>query len=197
VKILIIAQVARFGPACCIPSRQEDREMTRVGIALTVGLVAIAGANAWAGMPDDKDIVIRGCVTDANAPSVIAPSTLVWSRSDIMLAAAEARNTAVPLRERIFYWLDDDEGDDLKKHRGQRVEIEGELEDFEKGTIKVDRKDDYTKVKLDLDGKTEEAKVPSAWLNEWTDKDREFEIVGRRIDVKKVKVLGSCGAGSE
>ena len=32
--------------------------------------------------------------------------------------------------------------------------------------IEVDRKDDYTKVKLHLDGKTEEAKVPSSWLNE-------------------------------
>ena len=61
-----------------------------------------------------------------------------------MLAAAEARSTAVPLRDRIFYWLDDDE--DLSKHRGQRVEIQGELEDFEKGKVEVDRKDDYTKV---------------------------------------------------
>jgi hypothetical protein len=170
--------------------------MTRLGIALTVGLVALAGSNARAGAPDDEDFIIRGCVTDAHAPSVIAPSTLVWSRSDIMLAAAEARTTAVPLRERIFYWLDDDESEKLARHRGQRVEIEGELEDFEKGKVKVDRKDDYTKVKLELDGKDEEAKVPSAWLNEWSDKDREFEIVARRIDVKKVKVLGACGVGS-
>lgn len=170
--------------------------MTRLGIALTVGLVALGAAQASAGAPDDKDFIIRGCVTDATAPSVIAPSTLVWSRSDIMLAAVEARGTAVPLRERIFYWLDDDENDELVKYRGQRVEIEGELEDFEKGKVKVDRKDDFTRVKLDLDGKSEEAKVPSSWLNEWTDKDREFEIIARRIDVKKVKVLGACGGSN-
>ena len=101
-----------------------------------------------------------------------------------MLAAAEARTAALPLRDRVFYWLDEDE--DLSKHRGQRVEIKGELEDFEKGKVEVDRKDDYTKVKLHLDGKTEEAKVPSSWLNEWANpKDQKFEIVARRIDVKK------------
>ena len=164
--------------------------MTRMRMALSAALVTLAAASVSA---DDKDITIRGCVTDANAPSVVAPSTFVWSRSDIMLAAAEARSTAVPLRDRIFYWLDDDE--DLTKYRGQRVEIQGELEDFEKGKVEIDRKDDYTKVKLHLDGKTEEAKVPSSWLNEWANpKDQKFEIVARRIDVKKVNVLGACGS---
>jgi hypothetical protein len=170
--------------------------MTRLRMALSAAVVALAGIGAAAGASaDDKNIVIRGCVTDATAPSVVAPSTLVWSRSDIMLAAAEARTTAVPLRDRVFYWLDDDEGDDLAKHRGQRVEIRGELEEFEKGKVEVDRKDDYTKVKLHLDGKTEEAKVPSSWLNEWANpKDQKFDIVARRIDVKKINVLGTCGS---
>jgi hypothetical protein len=164
-------------------------------MALSAAAVTLAGlgAAASASADDDKNIVIRGCVTDATAPSVIAPSTLVWSRSDIMLAAAEARSTAVPLRDRVFYWLDDDE--DLSKYRGQRVEIRGELEDLEKGKVEVDRKDDYTRVKLHLDGKDEEAKVPSSWLNEWASKkDQEFDIVARRIDVKKVNVLGACGS---
>jgi hypothetical protein len=164
--------------------------MTRLRMALSAALVTLTTAGVSA---DDKDVVLRGCVTDASAPSVVAPSRFVWSRSDIMLAAAEARSPAVPLRDRVFYWLDDDE--DLTKHRGQRVEIEGELEDLEKGKVEIDRKDDYTKVKLKLDGKTEEAKVPSSWLNSWaTAKDQEFEIVARRIDVKKVTALGACGS---
>jgi hypothetical protein len=168
--------------------------MTRLRIALPVALEAVAGlgATARAGA-DDEHIVIRGCVTDAKAPSVVAPHSFVWSRSDIMLAAAEARSTAVPLRDRIFYWLDED--DDLGKYRGQQVEVQGELEDIEKGKVEIDRKDDYTKVKLHLDGKTEEAKVPSSWLNEWANpKDQKFEIVARRIDVKKVNVIGACGS---
>ena len=170
--------------------------MTRLKMALSATVVALAGlGGATAAAADDKDIVIRGCVTDASAPSVVAPSTFVWSRSDIMLAAAEARSTAVPLRDRIFYWLDEDESEDLGKYRGQRVEIRGELEDFEKGKVEVDRKDDYTKVKLHLDGKTEVAKVPSSWLNEWASKkDQTFEIAARRVDVKKITVIGSCGS---
>jgi len=167
--------------------------MTRLGIALSAAVTLAGLGTATNSAADDKKFVIRGCVTDATAPTVVAPSTFVWSRSDIMLAAAEARSTAVPLRDRIFYWLDDDE--DLTKYRGQRVEIIGELEDFEKGKVEIDRKDDYTKVKLHLDGKTEEAKVPSSWLNEWANaKDQKFDIVARRIDVKKVKVVGTCGS---
>jgi len=168
--------------------------MTRLRMALPVAFVALAGLGAAASATaDDEHIVIRGCVTDAKAPSVVAPHSFVWSRSDIMLAAAEARSTAVPLRDRIFYWLDED--DDLGKYRGQQVEVQGELEDIEKGKVEIDRKDDYTKVKLHLDGKTEEAKVPSSWLNEWANpKYQKFEIVARRIDVKKVTVIGACGS---
>jgi hypothetical protein len=173
--------------------------MTRLGIAFMVGLIAIGGARPRAAQPDvtigDDDFTITGCLTDAQAPTVVAPSTLVWTRSDIMLAAADARADAVPLTGRVFYWLDDDE--DLGKYRGRRGEIKGELEDFEKGRVELERDKDFTKVKLSLDGKKEEAKVPTAWLRPEAGKhDEEFQIVARRIHVKKVKVLGSC-AGSE
>ena len=84
--------------------------------------------------------MIRGCVTDANAPSVIAPA-FAWSRSDIMLAAAEARSDGSAAGAAgCFYWLEDDE--DLAKHRGQRMEVPGEPEDFEKGKVEIDRQDD-------------------------------------------------------
>ena len=169
--------------------------MTRLGIALMVGLIAVAGARprAAAGVAPDDDFRITGCLTDSQAPTVIAPSMLVWTRSDIMLAAAEARPDAVPMTGRVFYWLDDDE--DLAKYRGRRVEIKGELEDFEKGKVELDRHKDYTKVKLSLKGHSEEAKVPTAWLNPDAGRhDEEFQIVARRIDVKHVKVLGSCGS---
>ena len=96
--------------------------MTRMRMALSAALVTLAAAGVSAA---DNDFAIRGCVTSATAPNVVTPSNFFWSRSDIMLAAAEARPDAVPMPDRIFYWLDDDE--DLAKHRGQRVEIKGEL----------------------------------------------------------------------
>ena len=84
--------------------------MTRMRIALSAALVTLAAATGEAAY---DNFTIRGCVTSATAPNVIAPSTFVWSRSDIMLAAAEARPDAVPMTGRVFYWLDDDE--DLAK----------------------------------------------------------------------------------
>ena len=39
--------------------------------------------------------------------------------------------------------------------------------------------------------------MPSSWLNEWANpKDQKFDIVARRIDVKKVTVLGACSGTS-
>lgn len=169
--------------------------MTRLGIALTVGLVAAAGVRGTAGATVDDDFTIRGCVTDATAPNVVTPSSFFWSRGDIMLAAAEARPDAVPLTGRVFYWLDEDDQEDLAKYRGQRVEIKGELEDIEKGKVKVEREDGFVKVKLDLDGKDQEAKVPADWVSSWKgDKDEKYDIAVRKIDVNKVKVLGACGS---
>ena len=74
---------------------------------------------------------------------------------------------------------------------GQRVEIKGELNDLEKGKIEIDREGDYTKIEPDLDGKTEKARVPTAWLR-GVDKDKEFDIAARHVGVKDVKVLGPC-----
>jgi hypothetical protein len=166
-------------------------------MALTIALVTAAapgaGAQRSAVTVDDDDITIRGCITEARSPSVTAPSVLVWSRSDIMLAAAEAFHEPAGLTGRVFYWIDDE--DDLAKHLGKHVEIKGELEDFEKGKVKMERDDGYTKVKLELDGKTEEARVPTSWLRSSTGRDeddQEVKIVVRKIDVNHIKVLGDC-----
>ena len=90
-----------------------------------------------------------------------------------------------------FYWLEDD--DDLAKHVGQMVEVKGDLKDFETGEVEIEREDDFTEIELDLDGKKEKARVPTAWLRgTGADRDQEFEIAARRIDVEEVRVLGAC-----
>jgi hypothetical protein len=73
------------------------------------------------------------------------------------------------------------------------VEIEGDLEDFEEGKIEIDREDDFTEIELDLDGDKERARIPTSWLRgTGADRDQEFEIVARRVDVDAVHILGAC-----
>ena len=169
--------------------------MTRVGIALTVGLVAAGLHGSAARAAVDDDFTITGCVTSATAPNVVTPSTFFWSSGDIMLAAAEARPDAVPMTGRVFYYLDDHDQEHLSKYAGQRVEIKGDLKELEKGKVKIDRDKDVVKVKLDLDGKDREARVPADWVSGWkSDKDEKYDIAVRRVDIDKVKVLGTCGS---
>ena len=163
--------------------------MTRMRMALSAALVTLAAATGTAA---DDDFLIRGCVTSATAPNVITPSNFFWSRSDIMLAAAEARPDAVPMTGRVFYLA-------RRRRRPRAVprsarRDQGRTEGHREGQGEDRPCDGFVKVKLDLDGKEEEAKVPAAWVGAWGDKDQKFDIAVRKIDVDKVKVLGPCGS---
>jgi hypothetical protein len=172
----------------------------RFGVAVALATLAVTpiGAQQPAVTLDDDDITIRGCIGPVSGHSAIAPTMLVWSRGDIMLAGVTAVGSDAPnpvgtsgVAGRMFYWLEDDE--DLSKHVGQLVEIKGELEDFEKGTVEIERHGEFTEIELDLGGKEEKARIPTSWLGPpISSKDREFDIVARRIDVDEVRVLGAC-----
>lgn len=168
------------------------RMKTALTVALALGTIGL-GAQPPAVTVDGDDITIRGCVTEAGTSSAAAPSVLVWSRSDIMLAAAETLGEHAAVTGRVFYWLDDEE--DLSSRLGKRVEITGDLEDLEKGELEIEQDGDgYTKVKLELDGKSEEARVPTSWLgmSPRGDSDEDIDIAARKIDVDDIKVLGDC-----
>jgi len=161
--------------------------------------VTIAGPSSAAQQPivtvDDDDITIRGCVRNTDVRSAIPTNMLVWSRGDIMLAAATSLGShpvgTAGVVGRVFYWLEDD--DDLSRHVGQMVEVKGDLKDFETGEVKIEHEGDFTEIELDLDSKKEKARVPTAWLRgTGADRDQEFEIAARRIDVDEVRVLGAC-----
>jgi hypothetical protein len=134
------------------------------------------------------DITIRGCVDRVQPGSLSAEPMLVWTRGDIMLSNAKSLLTGAST-ERVFYWLDDD--DDLGKHIGQMIEVKGDLGEFEKGEVEIDKDGDFTKIELKLGGKTEKARVPTAWLG-GARGEAEFDIVARKIDVDEVKVVGPC-----
>ena len=137
------------------------------------------------------DITIRGCVGRATGGTLSGEPTLVWSRGDIMLMNAlfNGDGNASRVADRVFYWIDNDK--DLAKHVGQMVEIKGDLGDFKKGEVKFDRDGDSTTIKMKLGGKEEKVRIPTVWLNAPKDED-DVDIVTRKIDVDKVKVLGAC-----
>jgi hypothetical protein len=166
-------------------------------LAMAIAFVATLGAQQPAVTVDDDNITIRGCVREVDLQTA-TPSLLVWSRSDLMLVGAEAASSDAPnpigtagFAGRVFYWLDDDE--DLAKHVGQRIEIKGDLKEIKKGEIEIERDGAFTKIEMKLDGEKETARVPTSWLGVPVgNKEQEFEIVGRRVDVDDVEVLGAC-----
>ena len=139
---------------------------------------------------DGDDVTIRGCV-GRHASSTPAQPFLIWSRSDIMLSNIASATGKPALSERVFYWLEDEE--DLTKHVGQMVEVKGDLGDFKTGEVEFDRDDDFTEIRLKLNGKSEKARVPTAWLGP-NAREGDFDIPSRKIDVDSVKVLGACPA---
>jgi hypothetical protein len=149
---------------------------------------------------EGDNITITGCLARVTADPALASSTIVWSRGDIMLAAAAAAGAPVPspvgttgVQERIFYWLDDE--DDLAKYVGQRVVITGDVEDFEKGKVEIEREDDMVEIELTLRDDREEIRLPVSWFGTAVSKDeKEFDIIARRIDVDEVRVVGTCAA---
>ena len=115
-----------------------------------------------------------------------------------MLAAVTALGAGVPssigtatMSGRVFYWLDED--DDLSNHVGQWVEVEGHLKDFETGEVEIDRDGDITEIKVEVGGRKQKARIPTAWLRgTGADHDQEFDIATRRVKVEEVRVLGAC-----
>ena len=84
--------------------------------------------------------------------------------------------------------------DDLREHIGHRVEVEGELKDDVKdGEITTERKDNWTELTVKADGRTLKAKVPntSIFPASRKDKERKSDILVRRVDVDRVRMLGA------
>jgi hypothetical protein len=147
---------------------------------------------------DGDNITLTGCVV-RSAEAAALPQTLAWTRGEMMLAGVDAAAGAQRnpigtsgISGRVFYWLDDDE--DLAEYLGQRVEIKGELEDFEEGEIEVKRDGSFTEIELDIDGREEKARVPTSWFGAAAPDEAEFKIAAREVDVEDIRVIGSCGA---
>lgn len=174
-----------------------------------LSLLALALPGAAAAQPtvhlDGDDITMRGCVTPAGSQLRMPFETLIWSRGGILTAGTTVASD-VPVRaatqdlaNRVIYWID---GDDLKDHAGEMVEVRGEVEDLKTGEIEIDRDGDFTEIRLEIGGHEDKIRVPTAWLERGSvaraanadreDDDVELEIATRKIDIDDVKVIGRC-----
>lgn len=172
-------------------------------LVLTGALVAGFAAPAAAQQPrvGDKDdqMVITGCVMHSGKKNSTGPrSLLVWSKGDIYLDESTIATTKPSERpvatagtdEIVLYWLDDD--DDFSKHAGKRVEIVGEMSDLDKGEIEVENKGPFTEIEFEVKGRDTTVHVPTAWLM-IPEKEKDFDVLVRTVDVEKVTVMGTCG----
>lgn len=167
--------------------------------ALAGGIVVPAAAQqARVGDKDDQ-MVITGCVMHSGSKNTSGPrSLLIWSRGDIYLDESTIAETKPSERavatagtdDIVLYWLDDD--DDFAKYRGKKVEIVGEMSDLEKGKIEVENKGPFTEIEFEVKGRDTTVHVPTAWLV-IPERDKDFDVMVRTVDVEKVTVMGTCG----
>ncbi len=91
----------------------------------------------------------------------------------------------------IFYWLEKD--GELAPHIGHRVEVEGDVKgDLRDGEIKIDRKDQWTEIEVKSDGRKMKARVPNTSIVAGPDADRTVNVLVRRVDVSKVRMLDAA-----
>ena len=88
----------------------------------------------------------------------------------------------------VFYWIEKD--DDLTPHIGHRVEIEGDTKgDVKKGEMKMERKDQWTELEVKSNGKEIKARVPNTSVVAGHDHDKKIDVLVRRLDAEKVRML--------
>jgi hypothetical protein len=162
----------------------------------TLGAAPGSDTSVRAAAGDDKDIKLNGCLIRAegddgylitNLPSEPGPSSAERTVATGAIGTAGAYSN-------VFYWLGGD--DDLEKHVGHRVEVEGKLKgDLKEGEIKLDRKDNWTELEVKSDGHSMKAQVPNAYVfpDPARAKDRKISAIVRKVDVDHVRMLAaSC-----
>ena len=163
-----------------------------VAVTMTMTGPSIRAEGAHA---DDTHIKLTGCLVKGEGDD----GYLVTNLPSEPGAASAAGTRVIPsavgtagVYETIFYWLDDDNG--LARHVGHRVEVEGRLKgDPKGGEIKLERKDNWTEVRVKSNGRSMKAEVPNAFLVPASprDKERKMTALVRRVDVDHVKMLSA------
>ena len=162
--------------------------------AATMMIPRLGAGSATAFRVDDSRVKLTGCLVKGergdhgylitNLPS--EPSST--SSAGVSVVPGAVGTTGA--YSTIFYWLDDD--DDLERHVGHHVEIDGRVKgDLKPGEIKLERKDNWTEVTVKSDGRSMKATVPNASLfpASTENKDRKVTALVRRVDVDHVRMV--------
>jgi hypothetical protein len=168
------------------------RRITVTGLLVCTCVVTAFVANAA-----DKTVKLSGCLIrgegDGGYLLTNPPAEPQLAASSDRRVAPTGLGTSGDFAT-IFYWLDGH--DDLREHIGHRIEIEGDLKgDVKEGEIKIVRKDNWTEMTVKADGREMKAQVPNMSLFPASnrDKERKGDILVRRVDVERVRMLGaSC-----
>jgi hypothetical protein len=183
-----------------LQGKPPEVSFMKVQCTLLAGLLAagiaapVLQARASGGGGGDKDIKLTGCLIKGegdggylitNLPSEPAPASGTASVATTAIGTAGGFAT-------MFYWLDGD--GDLKHHVGHRVEIDGHVKgDLKDGEIKLERKDNWTELRVKSDGRSMKAQVPNAYIVPASDhdKDQKMTALVRRVDVDHVRMLSA------
>ena len=143
---------------------------------------------------NDK-VTVVGCVVKGDGGSVLSTDGIA-APGVTRGSAASTVTSASKVAGRVFFWLDDD--DDIEEHAGRTVAIVGKLEDdIDQGTISVEREDGMVEIEFKAEGERKvTVKVPDNRLVVNTseaigDREKEYRVVIRKIDVESVEVLAS------
>jgi hypothetical protein len=161
----------------------------------TMTVLSLRAERTPASSPDDNNIKLTGCLVKGEGDHGYLVTNLPSEPASTSPAGVSVVPSAVGTTgnySTIFYWLDDNGG--LERHVGHRVEIEGRLKgDPKSGEIELERKDNWTEVKVKSDGRSMKAMVPNASIYPASprDKDRKVTAVVRRVDVDHVRMIAA------
>ena len=168
------------------------RRRTTTWTAAVIVMLTAVGTAAAA----DDEITLSGCLVRAHDGDgylvTNVPGEAAWQRAADATVVPGPVGTSGTVSS-ILYWLEKRDG--LDDHVGHYVEVEGTLQgELQEGQIRVTPRDRWTEVEVEAGGKSMKARVPRSVLIIPEKDDRELDVLVRRVEPQRVRMLAAaCG----
>ena len=172
--------------------------MSRLLMAALAASTLSLGAAPSAGVIDDKDVRLAGCLVRGEGGDgylmTNVPGEAAWQQSsDATVVPGPVGTTGTVAT--IFYWLAEHEG--LDEHVGHYIEIEGRLdEELREGEIRLERRNDWTEIEVRSNGRSLKAQVPRSLLvvPARGAGETRLDVLVRKVEPRRVRMLSPvCG----